>query len=179
MHADIRSEQAKLRLLMNKYDLAQEVISSISSTKYRQYEILRKDLTLYQFYIDLLYGNLERINLKSIKTHLNTFSKDLSGKYISLLIGELIYYISTGREGKIIDKSEALNMYIRNHLSEENNKISYTFIRNLLLLLRNKDLEPLPKVNIQQDDVEIIPYETLQAVVLDRLVKSGYIMPQQ
>lgn len=156
--------QIKLKLAMCKFEDALGILEIMDkrSIKYQYKQYLRHNLVLYNFYALIMLGHLSKVKMKSVVTHLNHYKEDKSGKYIALLIGQLIFYIVSGDEGKIIDKAEALNMYCRTHLNQKENHRAYVFIRNLIAIVHGRPLKKLPSKNGQADGIELVPYEVLQ-----------------
>lgn len=156
-------QQTRIRLLLNRPADARQSLQLLPSTKLRQYEDLRRTVVLYQFYTDILLGNTASIKLKSIKTHLNPYRKYKTERYVGLLVGELLYYITSGKYDKLIDKAEALYMYTRNHL-QDNSRAAY-FIKNLVSICRgNTATLDLPYELMPDDEMEVVPFEQLQVL---------------
>lgn len=118
------------------------------------------------------------------------FSKDKKGVNVAIIIVQVLFLIAQGKEVKVIDKMEALRMYVHTHLRQDDSLRSNCFIKMLLNMVksnfhkngtirRTKDLhEKLINTPIAEKShsqyVEIIPYENLWKISLSQLSNRAF-----
>ncbi len=117
-----------------------------------------------------------------------TFSKDLRGKNIPILIAQLLFYIQQKRYDAAIDRVEALRKYTDRYVRKNERFRSNCFLKMLVQIPQvafhreaaARKAEPYLKrlaqvpveVANQPYEVEIIPYEDLWEMTLDLLPKE-------
>ncbi|MCB0609955.1 MAG: hypothetical protein KDD12_19705 [Lewinella sp.] len=115
------------------------------------------------------------------------FSKDKRGNNINILILHVLYLIQSKRYNEIHDRVESLRVYSSRYLRKDDMFRSNCFIRMLMCLpaghfhlaaVKRKaapfveKLKTVPYAKADQPiEIEIIPYETLWEIVLEKLDK--------
>lgn len=113
------------------------------------------------------------------------FSRDKQGANIPILIIQILFFLADKKYSKIIDRIESLNLYSYRHLKKDENFRSQCFIRMISEMVRadfrkqgtifrtEKLLTKLKAVPIDMypatAETEIIPYEDLWEMVVERL----------
>lgn len=123
------------------------------------------------------------------------FSKDKKGMNIAVLSIQILFYILRGNYNTAIDRIEAIEKYCSRYLFKEHTLRSYYFIKLLLTIPQasfhrtavarhaRPYLEKLRAFSIEEatefHKIEIIPYETLWALILDTLHLKIYRTPKE
>jgi len=151
--------------------------------KYPQEYISIESWTIYRAYASILTG--QSLRLGKFLNEVPKFSRDTRGMNINILIIQIVEYIRRGQYEEVIDRTEALKLYIYRHLQEQDTLRSNTFIKMLISLEKGhftpltiskyarpylKILEKNPLDLSKQDfEVEIVPYEHLWQFIIDML----------
>ena len=125
-----------------------------------------------------------RFRLGKFLNEVPIFSKDKAGNNVNILIIQILFLLEERKYGRIIDKLEALELYVHRYLNKPETKRAKYFIKMLLKLptvdfhkaaaIRKTDslakrLRALPIYVNQNLDIEIVPYEVLWDEVLTML----------
>lgn len=141
--------------------------------------------------IDLSTFNNENIKHFSISKFLNSVpfhSKDKSGQNITIIVIQILFFLSDRKYNKIIDRIDALSQYTYRYLRKDESFRSNCFIKMLLLMIK-ADFHPVRTntytselriklnnshliMNEKSTQVEIIPYEYLWEFILEILEKN-------
>ncbi|GJM17776.1 MAG: hypothetical protein DHS20C13_31030 [Thermodesulfobacteriota bacterium] len=130
-------------------------------------------------------SQLKKFRIKKFLNEVPNYSKDKRGNNITILILHVLFLLQQQKYDEIIDRVESLKTYTHRYLRQDDTFRSNCFIKMLLQLpaasFHKKGVirkakkywdkllsVPLEKSN-QNADIEIIPYETLWAFVLDSL----------
>ena len=112
------------------------------------------------------------------------FSKDKKGFNVAILVLQILYMLEKGDYTGIINRSEALNVYCSRYLRKDDSFRSNCFLKMLLTMekedfkyerTRQMAMKFYKKMTEEVNDEnivhewEIIPYETLWYMVLNRL----------
>lgn len=130
-------------------------------------------------------NSLKKFRLSKFLNEVPICSKDKRGANISILILQILFLLHEKKYNAIIDRAESLKTYTYRYLRRDDTFRSHCFIRMLLTLpecsfnkttvLRRADkywqqLQAMPlNVARQSAEIEIVPYETLWAFVLEEL----------
>ena len=156
-----------------------------------KYPFLKEQWKIYAAYVHFFTsigktGAVEsKFRLGKFLNDLPTYSKDKRGMNINILILQILFLLERKKYNQIIDRTDALKSYSTRYLRQNETYRSNCFIKLLLLLpachfhpkaVERKAktlLDNLYKVpiseSLQDDDLEIVPYETLWQIVLERL----------
>ena len=61
------------------------------------------------------------------------FTKDKAGYNLTVLIAQIILSLKHGNNDKVVEKNEALKLYLSRHIKKERNPRSYYFLKMLQL----------------------------------------------
>ncbi|GJM33504.1 MAG: hypothetical protein DHS20C18_25050 [Saprospiraceae bacterium] len=126
-----------------------------------------------------------RFKLGKFLNDVPIYSKDKRGNNISILILQILIFLSQGKKSAIIDRVDALKQYTRRYLNTGNTFRSSCFIKMLTQLESGnfnriavsrkaetyyKQLQSVPiDVAQQPGELEVVPYEVLWDMVLEML----------
>ena len=131
-----------------------------------------------------LNKRLKKFRLNKFLNEVPNYSKDKRGMNISILIIQVLFLLHQKKYGKIIDRTEALQVYTHRYLRKDATFRSNCFIKMLLQLPKanfhrvaverktaelRKKLSSVGIIHNQSAEVEIIPYEVLWELALDSL----------
>jgi len=113
------------------------------------------------------------------------YSRDKQGTNIPIILVQILFFLADKKYNKIIDRIESLNLYSYRHLKKDENFRSQCFIRMISEMVRadfrktgtifrtEKLFNKLQAVPIEtypnSAETEIIPYEDLWAMIVERL----------
>ncbi len=150
---------------------------------------------IYESYLYFLHslGLVEsklahRFKLDRFERRTPIFSRDKGGFNVAIIIIRILILLSERKYRRFIDEVDAINQYCYRHLKGDQTKRSYYFIKMLLAipfaqfepkqiegkvkLLRQKmELHPF-NVENQSNEVEIIPFERLWDMLMEKLKTS-------
>jgi hypothetical protein len=185
-----------LNLFHNKFYQEGSVIFKrvVSNQTYRkQPPIIAEIFLVLEAYIQYLerlgYGTeLDIATDFRINKFLNQvpgYSQDKQGTNIPIILVQILFFLADKKYSKIIDRIESLNLYSYRHLKKDENFRSQCFIRMISEMVRadfrkqgtifrtEKLLTKLKAVPIDMypatAETEIIPYEDLWEMVVERL----------
>lgn len=130
----------------------------------------------------------EKFSLGKFLNEVPTFSKDKSGYNLNILIIQILIRMERGQFGRIIDRIESLQQYVRKHTRNPETKRANLFIRMIIKMesahfhrtgteLRTqkllKQLNAIPLRFGQNVAIEIIPYPVLWEEIL-AMLKDGF-----
>ena len=134
---------------------------------------------------DLLFDDGKRkFRLLKFLNEVPHFSKDKKGFNVAILVLQILYMLEKGDYTGIINRSEALNVYCSRYLRKDDSFRSNCFLKMLLTMekedfkyerTRQMAMKFYKKMTEEVNDEnivhewEIIPYETLWDMVLNRL----------
>lgn len=144
---------------------------------------------IFEIYLGLVSRKkLSRRKLHSFLNEILYFSKDKSGYNVSIQIAQILYRLENGDYQIISNKYNALYKYSRRYLNKPYSLRSYYFIKMLLIMIRSefnyyKTIEKtkscftkLKSIKIKYqgniESLEVIPYEVLWEMVLEKLKKK-------
>lgn len=183
-----------LSLHTENFEKAAEIYKqAISHKRFRNLtEEFREVWRVYNAYLAYLrmLGKLEKETTKPFRVgkfmnEVPIFSKDKKGVNVAIIIIQILIFIAQGKEGKVIDKVDALRLYVHTHLRNDDSLRSNCFIKMLMQMVKAKfhragtirkteslyqKLASTPIVEKSQSQfVEIIPYEQLWEMSLSQL----------
>ena len=188
-----------LSLHTGNYKKAIEIYEEAVSNK--RFKNLQQDYhelwRVYEAYLEYLraIGELTTTSQKPFRVgrfinEVPIFSKDKKGVNVAIIIIQILFLITQGKEPKVIDKVDALRMYVHTHLRNDESLRSNCFIKMLMGMVksnfhkngtirRTKDLHqkllstPILEKSHSQF-VEIIPYEQLWEMSLGQLSNRAF-----
>jgi hypothetical protein len=179
-----------LTMHAGKYKQAAEIFETAVGHQRFNYLSAEKieEWKIFEAYINyVLPGKLRGKEFKLLKfiNEVPIYSKDKSGYYPAILIAQILYLIDRGDEDRVEKNIEALRIFSSRNLSGKDAPRTTNFIKMLRQLanqnyrleqVRTKAdpyLKKLKGVDLSKraetETVEIIPYENIWAIILNRL----------
>lgn len=188
-----------LAMYAGRYDQAMDVFHTATLHKrFSQLQVpLRENWHILGAYL-FLACRLQRLmlpekSLPSFKSYrfaneTRTFNRDKAGMYVAILIAHVLMQLIEGRTDQLLERIQALDKYRERYLRATDSERSALFIRILALLSRVnfeagafrkkaapslRQLATLPRrLANPAYEVEIIPFETLAAMIADWLASG-------
>lgn len=194
----LRSEEVILYLHAGQFEMAHQAYRVATANKAydRQYQMSAERWMIIEAYIQYLIGagkiplhnELERPKKFKVQKFLNefvVFSKDKTGYNLDLIILQVLFRLQRKEYDSIMLRIDSWQKYASRHLNKNQSKRSRIFLKMILTLPKyyfkktvvenkNRKLRDLLQQMSQNnkhdnEDPEIIPYETLWTFVLDSL----------
>lgn len=166
-------------------------------TEYKTFRNQSLTIRLY-FYMLLAYAHFlklikkleddasnKQFRLSKFLNEVPEFTRDKQGTNIPIILVQILFFLADKKYNKIIDRIESLNLYSYRHLKKDENFRSQCFIRMISEMVRadfrktgtifrtEKLFNKLQAVPIEtypnSAATEIIPYEDLWAMIVERL----------
>ena len=144
---------------------------------------------IYEAYLSFASPSKNRrFNLYRFLNEVPLHSSDKSGFNLSILIAQIISLLNLGRYDDILEKSDALNIYCRRYIRIKDKYRTYYFMKMLQVMIKysfdakkteqiaQKFLDAMSSKGKKKrplEEMEVIPYETLWCLILDRLQSSA------
>jgi hypothetical protein len=176
------------------FEGADRLISVASyKTFAKQPTIITELYYILQAYASFLYKiekittliKLEDFRINKFLNQVPDYSRDKQGTNIPIILVQILFFLADKKFNKIIDRIESLNLYSYRHLKKDENFRSQCFIRMISEMVRadfrktgtifrtEKLFNKLQAVPIEtypnSAETEIIPYEDLWAMIVERL----------
>jgi hypothetical protein len=129
----------------------------------------------------------KKFNLFKFINEVPTYSQDKSGFNLSILIARILLLINLGKYNDLMAMEDGLTAYCNRHLRKSKNHRSYYFMKMILVLIKYymdpdkseqiaaKFLARMRAGKIKEqstEEMEVIPYESLWALLLQRLAEK-------
>lgn len=170
-------------ITFDAFESAKAYFDNVPDNIVQQWRII--EAYIYFFKKQLALERKSRFKLGKFLNDVPIYSKDKRGNNISILILQVLIFLSQGKKPAIIDRIDALKQYTRRHLNTDNTFRSSCFIKMLIQLESGhfnriavsrrvepylQQLESVPiDVAQQPGELEVVPYEVLWEMVLDML----------
>ncbi len=170
-------------ITFDAFESAKSYFDNVPDNIVQQWRII--EAYIYFFKKQLALEQKSRFKLGKFLNDVPIYSKDKRGNNISILILQVLIFLSQGKKPAIIDRIDALKQYTRRHLNTDNTFRSSCFIKMLIQLESGhfnriavsrrvepylQQLESVPiDVAQQPGELEVVPYEVLWEMVLAML----------
>jgi len=158
-------------------------------------EIFKVYRAYFQFFINIgllkiphEYREKKRFRYARFRNEMLIYSKDKKGINITIIVAEFLLLFTEGKYNDANDKIESVRSYTRKHLREDGTFRSYCFLKMLVKLVesnyhkaatmrRTKKLYQKlqnhpPEAKRTSSHVEIVPFEQLWELILERIDNS-------
>lgn len=185
------------------YQEAYSIFNKITThPRYKAYKILHETWSLYRIYLHFLFlldqftpmksdKSFNKIRLGKFLNDVPLFSKDKHGMNIPVLVAQMAFLILQQKYDAATERIDALNKYCDRYLKSNNpNFRCNCFIKMLLQIpvsgfhragverRAKKYLKKMKTIEInfnnQAHEVEVLPFETMWAFILDALQNKFY-----
>lgn len=179
-----------LAMHVGKYKQAGEIFEW--ATRHQRFQYLSAEKSeewkIFEAYLNyVLPGKLKEKEFKILKfiNEVPIYSRDKEGLYPAILISQLLYMIDRGDEDRIEKNIESLRIFSSRYLSGKKSVRTSIFIKMLRQLVnchykpekvKAKALPYLKKLtvadnrqSVENETMEIIPYENIWNIILNRL----------
>ncbi len=178
-----------LTMHTEKFEEALDILEETTHEPRFQYmdDAKKEAWKIYEAYLNyLLPGNQKLKDFKLLKflNEVPIYSKDKTGYYAAILIAQILYLIDRWDEDGLEKKIESLRIFSLRNLSGNTAPRTFIFIKMLRQLLNNnydfkkvkiktnaavEKLEGAHSKQVEVDTMEIIPYEKIWTIILNRL----------
>jgi hypothetical protein len=187
-----------LAMHAGKYKQGAEIFEVSTSHPRFQYLSAEKieEWKIFEAYINYIFpGKLKGKEFKLLKflNEVPIYSKDKAGYYPSILIAQILYLMDRGDEEGVERNVEALRIFSSRYLSGKEAPRTTNFIKMVRQLVtqryqvervKAKAAPYLKKLKgaelsrqAETETVEIIPYENIWSIILNRLQSKGKSLP--
>ncbi len=173
----------RYELTFEAFEKVKIYIDNVPDNIIQQWRIIEAYIYFFKKQLDL--ERKSRFKLGKFLNDVPIYSKDKRGNNISILILQILIFLSQGKKPAIIDRIDALKKYTRRYLNTDNTFRSSCFIKMLIQLESGRfnriavsrraepyvdQLNSVPiDVAQQPGELEVVPYEVLWEMVLDML----------